>query len=74
MRRLVLGCCAIALVACNKPKEEPAMESTAAAPETPAAPAPIALADVAGKWSMRTMTESGDSTLVTYELVASGDT
>jgi hypothetical protein len=50
------------------------MESTAAAPETPAAPAPIALADVAGKWSMRTMTESGDSTLVTYELVATGDT
>jgi hypothetical protein len=74
MRRLMLGCCAIALVACNKPKEEPAMESTAAAPETPAAPAPIALADVAGKWSVRTMAESGDSTLVSYELVASGDT
>jgi hypothetical protein len=73
MHRLVLGCCAIALVACNKPKEEPAMESTAAAPETPAAPAPIALADIAGKWSVRTMAESGDSTLLTYELVASGD-
>ena len=74
MRRLMLGCCAIALVACNKPKEEPAMESTAAAPEPPAAPAPIALADIAGKWNVRTMAESGDSTLVTYELVASGDT
>ena len=74
MRRLMLACCAIALVACNKPKEEPAMESTAAAPEPPAAPAPIALADVAGKWSVRTMAESGDSTLVSYELVASGDT
>jgi hypothetical protein len=74
MRRLMLGCCAIALVGCNKPKEEPPMESTAAAPETPAAPAPIALADIAGKWSVRSMTESGDSTLVTYELVAAGDT
>jgi hypothetical protein len=74
MRRLVIGCCAIALVGCNKPKEEPPMESTAAAPEPPAAPAPIALADIAGKWTVRTMTESGDSTLVTYELVASGDT
>jgi hypothetical protein len=73
MRRLVIACCAIALVGCNKPKEEPAMESTAAAPETPAAPAPIALADIAGKWSVRTMAESGDSTLVTYEMVASGD-
>lgn len=74
MRRLMLGCCAIALVGCSKPKEEPPMESTAAAPETPAAPAPIALADVAGKWSVRSMAESGDSTLVTYELVAAGDT
>ena len=74
MRRLVIACCAIALVACNKPKEEPAMESTAAAPETPAASAPIALADIAGKWSVRTMAESGDSTLVSYDLVASGDT
>jgi hypothetical protein len=73
MRRLMLSWCAIALVGCNKPKEEPAMESTAAAPETPAAPAPIALADIAGKWSVRTMAESGDSTLVTYEMVASGD-
>ena len=74
MRRLMLACCAIALVGCNKPKEEPPMESTAAAPEAPAAPAPIALADVAGKWSVRSMSESGDSTLVTYELVAAGDT
>jgi hypothetical protein len=74
MRRIALCCCTVALVACNKPKEEPAMESTAAAPEAPAAPAPIALADMAGKWSVRTMTESGDSTLVTYELVATGDT
>ena len=74
MRRLVIGCCAIALVGCSKPKEEPPMESTAAAPEAPAAPAPIALADIAGKWSVRSMSESGDSTLVTYELVAAGDT
>ena len=74
MRRLMICCCAIALVGCSKPKEEPAMESTAAAPETPAAPAWIALADIAGKWTVRTMAESGDSTVVTYELVASGDT
>ena len=74
MRRIALCCCAVALVACNKPKEEPAMDSTVSVPETPAAPAPIALADIAGKWNVRTMAESGDSTLVTYELVASGDT
>jgi hypothetical protein len=74
MRRLVLGCCAIALVACNKAKEEPPVESTAAVPEAPAASAPIALADIAGRWSVRTMAETGDSTLITYELVTSSDT
>jgi hypothetical protein len=74
MRRIALCCCAVALVGCSKPKEEPAMEATASPPETPAAPAPIALADIAGKWTVRTMAESGDSTLVTYELVASADT
>jgi hypothetical protein len=74
MRRLMLGCCAVALVGCSKPKEEPPMESTAAAPEAPAAPAPIALADIAGKWSVRTMAETGDSVLVSYELVTSSDT
>ena len=74
MRRLMLGCCAITVIGCNKPKEQPPMESTAAAPEAPAAPAPIALADIAGKWSVRTMAETGDSVLVSYELVASSDT
>jgi hypothetical protein len=64
------------LVACEKPKEQPAADTTAAAAPAPeaAAPAPISLADVAGKWTMRTMPESGDTTLVTYELVAGSDT
>ena len=77
MHRIALCCCAVVLVGCNKPKEQPAMEAPAAAPETqaaPPAPAPIALADLAGKWKMRTMTESGDSTLISYEMVATGDT
>ncbi|HET9040075.1 MAG TPA: hypothetical protein VFN40_07890 [Gemmatimonadales bacterium] len=73
MRRFTLCCCAVVLVGCNKPKEQPAMDTTAAAPEAPAGPAPIALADVAGKWSVRVMPESGDSTLLTYELVATAD-
>ncbi len=50
------------------------MDTTAAAPAAPAAPAPISLADVAGKWAVRTMTESGDSTLLTYEMVAGANT
>ena len=49
------------------------MDTTAAAPEAPAAPAPIALADVAGKWAMRVMAETGDSTLLSFEIVAATD-
>ncbi len=40
----------------------------------PAAPAPIALADVAGKWTVTLKPESGDSTILTFEMVATGDT
>jgi len=75
MRRIVLCCCAVVLAGCNKPKEEkPAMEPAAAPPEAPPAPAPLALADLAGKWTMRTMNATGDSTLVTFQMAATGDT
>ena len=78
MRCIALCCCAVVLAGCNKPKEQaPAAEAPAAAPETPAAPpapAPIALADLAGKWNMRTMPENSDSTLISWEMVATGDT
>jgi len=69
MRCIALCCCAVVLAGCNKPKEQPpAAETPAAAPETPAAPpapAPIALADLAGKWNMRTMPENSDSEYAT---------
>jgi hypothetical protein len=73
MRRLGLCCCVALLVGCQKPKEQPAADTTAmSAPEpaAPATPAAISLADVAGKWTMRNMAENADTTLVTYELVA----
>ena len=73
MQRFALGCCAIVLVGCTKPKEEPAVDTTAAAPAAPMVPAPVALADIAGKWTVRVMPETGDSTLVTYEMVAAAD-
>lgn len=41
---------------------------------TPAAPAPINLADLAGVWTVRGMNMAGDSTLVTYELKTTADT
>jgi hypothetical protein len=73
MRTLSLTCCALVLVACEKPKEQaPAADTTSAmAPApAPAAPAPISLADVAGKWTMKTMPENSDSVLINYTLVA----
>jgi hypothetical protein len=75
VRRLAIYCCAVVLAGCAKAKEEPAMDATAAAPapEAPMGPAPIALADVAGKWAVRVMPETGDSVLLSYELVASED-
>lgn len=73
MRTLGLLCCTLVLVACEKPKEQlPAADTTAAmapAPE-PAAPAPVSLADVAGKWTMRVMPENSDSAILTYDMVA----
>jgi hypothetical protein len=67
MRRISLGIGLLALAACG-PKEQPAADTAAMA----AAPT-IALADVAGTWSGRVMPEMGDSTVLTYELVASAD-
>jgi hypothetical protein len=72
MRRFALCCCVAVLVGCTKAEPRSTRDTTAAAPATPA-PAAISLADVAGKWSMRTMTESGESTLVNYAMVASTD-
>lgn len=76
MRRIALSCCALVLAACSKPKEQPPAAEAPAAAETqaaPPAPAPLALADLAGKWNMRTMPENSDSTLIKYEMIATGD-
>ncbi len=67
MRRIPLVVGLVALAACG-PKEQPAMDTSAMA----MAPT-IALADVAGMWTARVMQETGDSTILTYELSASAD-
>jgi hypothetical protein len=46
----------------------------APAPEAAPAPAPIALKDVAGTYAVTGKNEAGDTTLVTYDLTATGDT
>ena len=75
MRRLALLCCSAALLVAACAKEEAPPDTTAAAaaaPPPPPAPAPINLADVAGKWQVHSRTEKGDS--VSYVLDAKADT
>ncbi|GLC23637.1 hypothetical protein [Roseisolibacter agri] len=43
------------------------------APATPAAAAPISLGAVAGRWDMRAVPESGDTTATTYVMTATAD-
>jgi hypothetical protein len=74
VRRFAMCCCAVALVGCGQSKDQPATDEMADTTAVAAAPAPIALADVAGKWSVRLMPESGDSALLTYDMVATADT
>jgi hypothetical protein len=74
VRRFAMCCCAVAVVGCSQSKDQPATDEMADTTAMAAAPAPIALADVAGKWTVRLMPESGDSALLSYEMVATGDT
>ncbi len=76
MRRSALLCCAILLVGCAK--TDTAADSTmavdSAIPAATMEPAPISLQQVAGKWDVRIMAETGDSTLTTYVLDAKPET
>jgi hypothetical protein len=80
MRRLTIACCCCATILSACQKSEPAahVDSTAVAAPPPAAvapapPAALSLADLAGKWNMRTMNAAGDSTLVAFVLNATSD-
>jgi len=72
MRSTAFVACAVLLVACAKAENAPSADSPAATP-TPAAPAALSLADLAGKWAQKTYAENTDSVLVTAEVVATAD-
>jgi hypothetical protein len=63
MKRIALLSCAALVFGCAASDEEPAMDT-----------ATLSLADVAGTWSMEALPETGDSALVTYEMVATDNT
>jgi len=78
MRRFALFCCAAVLGGCAKSEnraadDRTAMDTAAAAPATPAASPAISLADVAGKWKVRSTDEAGGNVIET-KLVATADT
>jgi glucose/arabinose dehydrogenase len=78
-----LACITLTLAvvaACAKSENKAASESAAAAAPAATTPAPapaptaaVSLADVAGKWNMRSVPESGDSTPTNYVLTAKAD-
>jgi hypothetical protein len=77
MRRLALLCCMAVLTGCTRSQdravEEGAVTDTVAeAAATPAGSATISLADVSGKWKIRTMNEDG-SEPVDAEVLATAD-
>jgi len=69
--------CAAVLAACAK-KDNAAVDTAAAidtsAAASTAAPTPVNLADVAGKWDMRSVPTTGDTTPTTYVLTATSTT
>jgi len=82
MSRFTIACSATLLLAGCAKSDQAAKDSAAAAAAAAAAPAPIpapppalSLADVAGKWQMRAVPESGTDTSATnYVLTATADT
>lgn len=81
MSHLALACSATLLLAACAKSDQAAKDSAAgvaAAPAPAPAPAPppaLALADVAGKWQMRSVPESGTDTSATnFVLTATADT
>jgi hypothetical protein len=73
---LVSCCAAIALVGCAR-SDDAATSDTAAgavAASTSTTTQPISLGDVAGRWTVRAVRETGDTTPIISQLNASADT
>lgn len=65
--------CAAVLAGCAK-KDNAAIDTMAADTATATAPAPVNLADVAGKWNIRAVPTTGDTSATTYVLTATSNT
>ena len=72
MRRFAFLCCGAILLGCGKSEVPPARDTTAVAPAAPESRAAMSLADVAGKWKLRSTDEAGGN-VVESELTATAD-
>jgi hypothetical protein len=81
MSRVAVVCSISLLIAGCAKSDQAAKDSAAAAAAAPAAaapapppPAPFSLADAAGKWQVRAVPVSGDTTPTNYVITATADT
>lgn len=76
MRYISIAVVTAVVVGCSRAENKASDSQRAAVTPAgaPAASAGIKLADVAGTWTVKTMTEKGDSTLLTYTMTATADT
>ena len=77
--RIALCCCAAVLAGCAKKENaaidtSSAMASSTASTTTTSTSGAVNLADVAGKWNMKAVPMSGDTTPTTYVLTATSTT
>lgn len=79
--RIAICCCAAVLAGCAKKDNNAGTDTSAAmassstsTTSTTTAPAPVNLADVAGKWNMRSVPTTGDTSATTYVLTATSNT
>lgn len=72
MRQCALLCLSILIVGCNSGERRTAANSTAAAAR--AMPAPLALADIAGRWTVSAVRQGSSISYVTYDMNVTGDT
>ena len=72
MRRFAFFCSAAILVGCGKSEVPPARDTTAMASPTPESRPALSLADLAGKWKLRSTDEAGGN-VVESELTATAD-
>ena len=71
MRRTSVLACFIFAIGCGSGQDQEAPETGM---QETAAPAATSLADFAGTWAMRAMTQAGDSVLIEYEMTATAGT